>query len=84
LKNVKLTPNGYAYVSFEDRESARKAREQTHMSHFNGSQIEVFFYEPRETRQAKLEEQIDKRAFEQRRYTDYLQSQNLDMPTFMK
>ena len=51
IKSFKMTPNGYAFVSYGDRDSARKAKETMHGIIFSpATTLEVSFFEAREIR----------------------------------
>ena len=50
VKSVKLTSNGFAFVLFNDRESARKAKEGSGSTLFQGVFLTVLYFEPKEIR----------------------------------
>jgi hypothetical protein len=39
---------------------------------FKGKSLQIYYYEPKETRQAHLEEALDKKAYEERKQRDFL------------
>lgn len=67
-----------AFISFQDRESARNAKEKAPHTPFKNRRLVVNFCEPRESRRISLEEQFDKRAYERQRMNT-VRSQNADL-----
>jgi RNA recognition motif-containing protein len=62
--NVKFQNRGYAFVCFIKQEDAAKAKKEAEKMLFQGTHLYVSFFENKETRLAKLEEQRDKREFQ--------------------
>lgn len=80
VKNLKMNPNGFAFVSFTDRESARIAKEQLNgLLHSPGFTLEVAFFEAKEIRQLQMEEMIDKKNYEQRKHRDFIGNSTSNM-----
>ena len=74
VRTVKLTQTGAALVSFSDRESAKKAKDHSNGSNFEGHILHVSFYEPKEIRNLQKQTELDKRAMEQKRQKEFLQT----------
>ncbi|CDW81947.1 polyadenylate-binding cytoplasmic and nuclear [Stylonychia lemnae] len=72
LRNLKINPNGYAYVCYKDREHARRAKEQAPQIPLNGQRLTVLFFEPKELRSLQIEEQMDMKQYNQKKYLDKL------------
>lgn len=70
VRSTKVTNTGAILISFSDRESARNALEQTNGSSFNGTNLTVAYFEPREMRTIHKQEQLDKKASEDKRNRD--------------
>jgi polyadenylate-binding protein len=65
IKSMKVVPGaGQAFVCFVERDAARTAKEQAPNKQFKGRRMYVSYCEPKEQRQANLEESKDKRAYE--------------------
>ena len=67
IKNIKVNPNGFAFVSFLDRDSAKKAKDFASNTPLNGHKLEVSYFEPKEIRSLHMEEVIDKRSYQQQK-----------------
>lgn len=79
MNNSKLNADSQiGFVSFQDRESARNAKEQAPRQLFKNRRLIVNFCEPRESRRISLEEQFDKRAYQRQRVMN-VRSQNSDL-----
>jgi RNA recognition motif-containing protein len=61
IKSFRFNPNGTAYVCYHERETARNAMEVVNRTPFNGSFLNVCYYQPKELRELNNEEVIDKR-----------------------
>lgn len=60
VKAVKITSSNAVLVSFNERDSARLAKERTNGALFCGRELEVFYFEPREIRQLQKLKMLDK------------------------
>lgn len=70
VKNIRITGTGAALVSFMDRESTKRAKDQSHGAFFNGYRLEVAYFEPKELRDLHKAQEFDKRASEMKRQRD--------------
>ena len=83
VNNSKLnTESQLGFVCFQDRESARNAKENAPRQLFKNRRLIVNFCEPRESRRISLEEQFDKRAYQRQRVMN-VRSQNSDLLTLI-
>lgn len=65
VANVKIIPDAsLAFVSFNDRESARASKQAANDSLFKGRHLYANFCEPKEQRRLYFEEKMDKKAYE--------------------
>jgi polyadenylate-binding protein len=65
VRSVKvLADKTRAFVCFNDRDSASRAKENAGQKLLNGQRIYSNFVIPKEVRQANIEETIDKRSYE--------------------
>lgn len=79
VKNVKMVAaNQTGFVSFNDRESARLAKEKVPNILFKNRYLFVNFCEPREQRHLAIEEKKDRSAFAKSR-REAVKSQNSDV-----
>jgi RNA recognition motif-containing protein len=71
VNSVKI-PNGaeFGFVSFHDRESAKRAKEIAPSSLFKGKYLQVSYCETKEQRRANLEEIMDKKAYEAKKRSE--------------
>jgi RNA recognition motif-containing protein len=74
IKSMKITHTGAALISFTERESARVAKESCNGTYFNGSHLNVSYFEPRELRSLHKLEELDKQASETKKQRDLLQA----------
>jgi RNA recognition motif. (a.k.a. RRM, RBD, or RNP domain) len=74
VKTVKITTTGAALVSFHDRETAKRAKDQSQDAQVGGCQLDVSYFEPRELRQLHMAQEQDKRACEMKRQRDLFPS----------
>ena len=73
VKNVKIVPGcGFGFVSFIDRESAKRAKDQAPLRFFKGKNLTINYCEPRESRQAHIEESMDKKVYEEKKRMEFL------------
>ena len=70
VKNVKIVPDrGFGFVSFFDKESAKRAKDQAPLKLFKGKNLTVNYCEPKESRQAHIE---DMKAYEEKKGMEFL------------
>ncbi len=63
-RSVKITQTGAVLVSFNDRETAKIAKEKTNGVTYNSSELEVFYFEPKEIRDLNRLQLLDRREQE--------------------
>lgn len=79
VTNSKLCPEAQVgFVSFQDRDSARQAKEHAAKTPLHNRRLHANFCEPRESRRITLEEQFDKKAYEKSKQSQ-VKSQNGDL-----
>ena len=65
ITRMKMLPNtGMAFVCFKDRDGAKMAKEQAGNKTLKGKHLYIAYCEPKEQRQAHIEESKDKKAYE--------------------
>lgn len=73
VTSIKVMPNiGRAFVCFQERDGARIAKEQAHVKLFKGKHLFINYCEPKELRQAQIEEMLDKKQYEDMKQKAFL------------